>query len=198
MPIMWNDELIHEFKNEMIFDDVTMPINDEGEGMGCYCWRIRSFSCHCRIRSSAGRDSNVEARNYKMSKFAGKFQLVSSDDAFDDFLKACGVNMIMRKAGSFAKPLVEICSEDGESFSLKTTTTFKTTELKFKLGEEFDETRMDGSNCKTVVTLEDGKLVQKQSGDKEVTIIREVEGDTMKTICKVEDIVSTRVYNRCE
>ncbi|KAG8199273.1 hypothetical protein JTE90_003696 [Oedothorax gibbosus] len=132
-----------------------------------------------------------------MTELCGKFKLVSSEN-FDEFMKAMGVNMIMRKAGSFAKPLVEICSEDGESFSLKTTTTFKTTELKFKLGEEFDETRMDGSNCKTVVTLEDGKLVQKQSGDKEVTIIREVEGDTMKTICKVEDIVSTRVYNRCE
>ena len=34
----------------------------------------------------------------------------------------------------------------------------------------------------TVITLEDGKLVQKQSGDKEVTIIREVEGDQMKTV----------------
>ncbi|GBM30616.1 hypothetical protein AVEN_99132-1, partial [Araneus ventricosus] len=50
----------------------------------------------------------------------------------------------------------------------------------------------------TTITLEDGKLLQKQSGDKEVTIIREVEGDVMKTICKVDDIVSTRVYNRCE
>lgn len=53
----------------------------------------------------------------------------------------------MRKAGSLAKPVVEI-KQDGDYFIIKTTTTFKTSEIKFKLGEEFDETRMDGSSCK--------------------------------------------------
>lgn len=131
-----------------------------------------------------------------MAELCGKFKLVSSEN-FDDFMKAMGVNLVMRKIGATSKPVVEI-KQDGDEFSLKTCTTFKTTEIKFKLGEEFDETRLDGSECKSVITLEDGKLIQKQSGEKEVTIIREVEGDQMKTICKVNDIVSTRVYNRCE
>ncbi|XP_042907907.1 fatty acid-binding protein isoform X2 [Parasteatoda tepidariorum] len=131
-----------------------------------------------------------------MAELCGKFKLVSSEN-FDEFMKAMGVGLVMRKAGVMSKPVVEI-KQDGDQFILKTTTTFKTTELKFKLNEEFEETRMDGSVCKTTVVLEDGKLVQKQCGDKEVTIIREVEGDTMKTICKVDDIESTRVYNRCE
>ncbi|XP_055939652.1 fatty acid-binding protein-like isoform X2 [Argiope bruennichi] len=131
-----------------------------------------------------------------MAELCGKFKLVSSEN-FDEFMKAMGVNIVMRKAGSLSKPVVEL-KQDGDTFILKTTTTFKTSEIKFKLGEEFEETRMDGSTCKTIITLEDGKLVQKQSGDKEVTIIRELEGDQMKTICKVDDIVSTRLYNRCE
>lgn len=115
-----------------------------------------------------------------MAELCGKFKLVSSEN-FDEFMKAMGVNLVMRKAGSLAKPVVEI-KQDGDYFIIKTTTTFKTSEIKFKLDEEFDETRMDGSACKTVITIEDGKLVQKQSGDKEVTIIREVEGDQMKTV----------------
>lgn len=131
-----------------------------------------------------------------MAELCGKYKLVSSEN-FDEFMKAMGVNIVLRKAGALSKPVVEI-KQDGETYILKTTTTFKTSEIKFKLGEEFEETRMDGSMCKTTITLEDGKLIQKQSGDKEVTIIREVEGDQMKTICKVDDIESIRIYNRCE
>nr|ABX75508.1 fatty acid binding protein [Lycosa singoriensis] len=131
-----------------------------------------------------------------MAELCGKFKLVSSEN-FDAFMKAMGVNMVMRKAGALSKPVVEI-KQDGDYFILKTTTTFKTSEIKFKLDEEFEETRMDGSVCKTTITLEDGKLVQKQSGDKEVTIIREMDGEQMKTICKVDDIESVRVYNKCE
>lgn len=53
----------------------------------------------------------------------------------------------MRKAGALSKPVVEIKQEE-DYFILKTSTTFKTTEIKFKLDEEFEETRMDGSVCK--------------------------------------------------
>lgn len=49
----------------------------------------------------------------------------------------------MRKMGNAATPTVEITEEDG-TYTLKTTTTFKTTEVKFKLGEEFEETTADG------------------------------------------------------
>ncbi|KFM62498.1 Fatty acid-binding protein, brain, partial [Stegodyphus mimosarum] len=96
-----------------------------------------------------------------MDSIYGKYKLVSSDEHFDEFLKACGVNIVMRKAGLMSKPVVEI-KKEGDEFILKTTTTFKNSEIKFKLDEEFEETRMDGSNCKTIITLEDGKLVQRQ------------------------------------
>ena len=55
--------------------------------------------------------------------------------------------MVMRKMGNAATPTVEITLEDG-TYSLKTITTFKTTEIKFKLGEEFEETTADGRTVK--------------------------------------------------
>nr|KAB1091164.1 lipocalin/fatty-acid binding family protein [Acinetobacter baumannii] len=131
-----------------------------------------------------------------MSGPLGKFKLVSSEN-FDEFMKAQGVGMVMRKLGASSKPTVEI-TQDGDTWSIKTVTTFKTTEIKFKLGEEFEETRMDGSIVKTVVTLDGNKLVQKQFGDKEVIITRELEGDKLKVVCTVEDIVSTRIYDKTE
>lgn len=58
-----------------------------------------------------------------------------------------GVGLVMRKMGNAATPTVEITLEDG-TYTLKTITTFKTTEIKFKLGEEFEETTADGRNVK--------------------------------------------------
>lgn len=131
-----------------------------------------------------------------MADLQGKFKLSSSKN-FEEFMKALGVGMVMRKLGASSKPTVEI-TQDGDTWSIKTVTTFKTTEIKFKLGEEFEETRMDGSIVKTVVTLDGNKLVQKQFGDKEVIITRELEGDKLKVVCTVEDIVSTRIYDKTE
>ncbi|XP_023236635.1 fatty acid-binding protein-like isoform X1 [Centruroides sculpturatus] len=131
-----------------------------------------------------------------MSALLGKFKLVSSEN-FDEFMKATGVGMVMRKLGATSKPTVEI-SQDGDTWSIKTITTFKTSEIKFKLGEEFEETRMDGSVVKTVITLEDNKLIQKQFGDKEVVITRELDGEKLKVICTVDNIVSTRIYDKAE
>ena len=34
---------------------------------------------------------------------------------------------------------------------VKTVTTFKTTDIKFKLGQQFDEVTGDGRNCKVLV-----------------------------------------------
>lgn len=55
---------------------------------------------------------------------------------------------MMRKAAALQTPTVEIkIGEDGE-YLIKTVTTFKTSEMKFKLDEEFDDNRLDGVTVK--------------------------------------------------
>uniref|UniRef100_A0A3B3IN48 Lipocalin/cytosolic fatty-acid binding domain-containing protein n=1 Tax=Oryzias latipes TaxID=8090 RepID=A0A3B3IN48_ORYLA len=49
--------------------------------------------------------------------------------------------------------------------AMKAESTFKTTEIKFKLDEEFNETAVHGRNVKSTFTLENGKFVQKQNSD---------------------------------
>ena len=66
---------------------------------------------------------------------------------YDGGMFVSGVGMVMRKMGNAATPTVEITLEDG-TYTLKTVTTFKTTEIKFKLGEEFEETTADGRTVK--------------------------------------------------
>lgn len=46
-----------------------------------------------------------------------------------------------------SKPTVEI-KQEGDSFYIKTSTTVRTTEINFKIGEEFEEQTVDGRACK--------------------------------------------------
>lgn len=52
-----------------------------------------------------------------------------------------------RQVGNVTKPTVIISSE-GDKVVIRTQSTFKNTEISFKLGEEFDETTPDDRNCK--------------------------------------------------
>ena len=63
------------------------------------------------------------------------------------FLFSSGVNFVLRKVGNSITSYEEL-SKDGDDWQLKITSTFKNALLKFKLGEEFDETTMDGRQCK--------------------------------------------------
>jgi len=129
--------------------------------------------------------------------FAGKFKLKSSEN-FDEYMKAVGVGLVTRKMANAASPVQEIVIT-GDEWYIKTTTTFKTTEVRFKLGEEFEEVTGDGRNCKSVMTLDGSKLVHVQKDPaKESTIIREVNGNELTMILKVDDIVCTRVYDKID
>ena len=125
----------------------------------------------------------------------------------------------MRNLAKTSTPTVEI-TKDGDQYSLKTVTAIKTSEIKFELGKEFEEDRMDGKKVKTVVNAEGNKLIQTQFGDKEVKIVREFNDKELKVVCletkhslnsfylcfsmylsffkvcTVGPVVSTRVYNK--
>lgn len=58
-----------------------------------------------------------------------------------------GVGFATRQVGNVTKPTVIISSE-GDKVVIKTQSTFKNTEICFKLGEEFDEISPDDRNCK--------------------------------------------------
>jgi len=127
------------------------------------------------------------------SQFIGAWNLESSEN-FDAYMKAVGVGTIMAKLGSTAKPKLTISVAEDGTWTVKSETTFKTTKLEFKLGQEFDETTADDRKMKTTITLDGNKLIQEQKGDIPSTIVREVDGNKMTVICKAKDVVATRNY----
>ncbi|XP_044280387.1 fatty acid-binding protein, adipocyte-like [Varanus komodoensis] len=128
-------------------------------------------------------------------QFLGTWKLVSSDK-FDDYLKELDVGFATRKMASVAKPNVTFI-RNGDMITMKTESSLKNSEISFKLGEEFDETTADGRKVKSTVTLDNGSLNQVQKWDgKETTIKRRIEDGKLLVECCMNDVVSTRVYEK--
>lgn len=133
------------------------------------------------------------------SKFEGTWKLDSTEN-FDEYMKAIGVGYALRKMAALAKPSTFISKKDDE-WTIKTVATFKSTEIAFKLGQEFDETTGDGRKMKTTITLQDDgkKLIQAQQGEVPSTLIRELkDDDTIVMTLEAKGITCTRVYKRAD
>jgi len=130
----------------------------------------------------------------------GKFLLVKSD-MFEEYLYELGVGYVWRKLGASATPLTEF-TKNGDQWTIKTTTTFKTTEINFKLGETFEEYTADGRYCTSKITLEEEKMTmihKQQCGPSYVpenVIIREFTDKKMIMHLKAGNVKSIRVYDR--
>lgn len=66
------------------------------------------------------------------------------------FFCSTGVGFATRQVGNVTKPTIVISHED-DKVVVKTLSTFKNTEISFKLGEEFDETTADDRHVKVCV-----------------------------------------------
>ena len=137
-----------------------------------------------------------------MEAFKGKFKRTSAVN-YEEFLKALGVSWLLRKAATVSTPVTEISEDKGE-WTIRTSTTLKTIELKFKLGEEFDEVTADGRDVKGKVVFEDGKIitVQKAKHEKEKSTrsVREMNGTEeliyTLTVDGIDDMVCVQKFKR--
>ncbi|NWI22149.1 MYP2 protein, partial [Crypturellus soui] len=125
------------------------------------------------------------------NRFVGTWKLISSEN-FDDYMKELGVGLAARKLGGLARPDV-IISMKGDIVTIRTESTFKNTEISFKLGQQFDEITADDRKVK----VRKGSLVhvQKWNG-KETTIRRRLVDGKMVVECAMKGVVCTRIYER--
>ncbi|NP_001088795.1 fatty acid binding protein 7, brain L homeolog [Xenopus laevis] len=127
--------------------------------------------------------------------FCATWKLVDSQN-FDEYMKSLGVGFATRQVGNVTKPTV-IINQEGDKVVIRTQSTFKNTEISFKLGEEFDEATADDRNCKSTVALEGDKMVHVQKWDgKETKFVREIKDGKMIMTLTFGDIVSVRQYEK--
>lgn len=115
---------------------------------------------------------------------------------FDDYMRKLGVNFFLIGIGNLVSPTVELRKLPNDKYKLITESTFRNTVIEFKLGEEFDEETVDGRNVKSVMTLENNVLTQKQGGTPPSTIVREFNENEMVAKMSVYDVVATRKYRK--
>ncbi|XP_073682585.1 fatty acid binding protein 7, brain, a [Garra rufa] len=127
--------------------------------------------------------------------FCATWKLVDSQN-FDEYMKALGVGFATRQVGNVTKPTIVI-SHEGDKVVIKTLSTFKNTEISFKLGEEFDETTADDRHVKSTVTLEGDNLIHVQRwDDKETKFIREIKDGKMIMTLTFEGVQAVRSYEK--
>ena len=102
---------------------------------------------------------------------------------------------MLRNLAKTQTPTIDF-SADGDTITMKTTTTFKTETVSFKLGEEFPEKRVDGVVLQVTATLEDGVLVFHKKGDSPYTVTHTLTSDGMNIVYTHEGVSGTRYTKR--
>ncbi|UYV79422.1 hypothetical protein LAZ67_17002544 [Cordylochernes scorpioides] len=93
----------------------------------------------------------------------GKYKLESSDN-YDIFLKDTGIGFAVRQLIKNQRPNVEIY-HIGDMWTINTIMSFKTITSIFRLGEPFEEERLDGTKVQSIVEANGPRLVWTQNGD---------------------------------
>merc|ERR1711997_167754 len=130
-----------------------------------------------------------------MSEFAGKYTYESQEN-FEEYLKAAGFNMVMRKAFANSKPEIVFEVNDGKTFKIQTTTTFKTMNAEFTLDESY-ENDITGKKETYVTTLEGKKLITKVVNSGEVISTRELtDSGFIQTYFAKGGVTATRTFKK--
>nr|XP_055068239.1 retinoid-binding protein 7 isoform X2 [Misgurnus anguillicaudatus] len=93
----------------------------------------------------------------------------------------------------------KIIEQDGDSFTIKTLTTFRNYSCSFKIGEEFEEVTkgLDNRKCQTTVNWDNDKLVCVQKGEKKKRgWTHWIDGDNLYLEMKCEDQTCKQTYKR--
>ncbi|XP_034974939.1 retinoid-binding protein 7 [Zootoca vivipara] len=129
--------------------------------------------------------------------FSGTWNLVSSEN-FEGYMVALGIDFATRKIAKMLKPQ-KVFKQDGDSFSISTTSTFRSYLVEFRIGEEFEEDNkgLDNRKCKSVVNWDGDKIVCVQTGEKKNRgWTHWIEGDDLYLELRCEDKVSRQVFKR--
>uniref|UniRef100_A0A8C3AFU2 Cellular retinoic acid-binding protein 1 n=1 Tax=Cyclopterus lumpus TaxID=8103 RepID=A0A8C3AFU2_CYCLU len=132
-----------------------------------------------------------------MEAFVGKWDLKDSVK-FDEYMKKLGVGFATRQVGNLTKPTTLI-SVEGDVVTVENPEHHEEHRALLQLNEEFEETTADDRKVKSLVKVEDGKLVHTQKWDgKETSLVRSVDGNALTLTLTMEDVVSTRHYVKAE
>ncbi|XP_034969773.1 fatty acid-binding protein, intestinal [Zootoca vivipara] len=129
--------------------------------------------------------------------FDGTWKVEKSEN-YEKFMEAMGINLVKRKLGAHDN-LKIIIQQDGNKFTIKESSNFRTIEIVFNLKENFDYSLADGTELHGNWDIKDSQLVgtfNRKDNGKELKALREIVGDEMIQTYVYEGVTAKRIFKR--
>ncbi|NXF02273.1 FABPI protein, partial [Smithornis capensis] len=123
---------------------------------------------------------------------------IDRNENYEKFMEAMGVNMMKRKLGAHDNLKITI-QQDGNKFTVKEASNFRTIEIVFTLGDNFEYSLADGTELSGCWNLEGNKLVgtfTRKDNGKVLKAYREIVGDELVQTYVYEGVESKRIFKR--
>ncbi|NWT39279.1 fatty acid-binding protein, intestinal [Rissa tridactyla] len=123
---------------------------------------------------------------------------VEKNENYEKFMEVMGVNIMKRKLGAHDNLKITI-QQDGNKFTVKESSNFRTVDIEFNLGVNFEYSLADGTELTGAWNMEGNKLVgtfTRKDNGKVLTAYREIIGDELVQTYVYEGVEAKRIFKR--
>ncbi|XP_072108033.1 fatty acid-binding protein, intestinal [Mobula birostris] len=123
---------------------------------------------------------------------------VGRNENYEQFMEQLGVNVMKRKLAIHDNLKITI-HQDGNKFTVKESSNFRTKEIEFTLGESFEYSLADGTELQGSWNLEGDKLVGKftrKDNGKELLTHREIVGNELVQTYSYDGVDGKRFFKK--
>ncbi|XP_048189631.1 fatty acid-binding protein, intestinal [Perognathus longimembris pacificus] len=129
--------------------------------------------------------------------FDGSWKVDRSEN-YDKFMEKMGINMVKRKLAAHDNLKLTI-TQEGNKFTVKESSTFRSIEIVFELGVIFNYSLADGTELTGSWTIEGNKLIgnfKRVDNEKELYTVREIMGSELVQTYKYEGVEAKRIFKK--
>ncbi|XP_027453317.1 fatty acid-binding protein, intestinal [Zalophus californianus] len=123
---------------------------------------------------------------------------IDRNENYDKFMEKMGVNMVKRKLAAHDNLKLTI-TQEGNKFTVKESSSFRTIEIVFELGVTFNYSLADGTELSGTWNLEGNKLVGKfrrVDNGNELNAIREIIAGELVQTYTYEGVKAQRIFKK--
>ncbi|NXN09616.1 FABPI protein, partial [Indicator maculatus] len=123
---------------------------------------------------------------------------IDRNENYEKIMEAMGVNVMKRKLGLHDNLKMTI-QQDGDKFIIKESSNFRTLDIEFTLGVNFDYSLADGTEVSGSWNIEGNKLVgsfTRKDNGKVLQVCREIVGDELVQTSVYEGVEAKRIFKR--
>ncbi|XP_055496514.1 fatty acid-binding protein, intestinal [Leucoraja erinacea] len=123
---------------------------------------------------------------------------VDRNENYEQFMEQMGVNVMKRKIALHDNLKITI-HQDGQNFTIKESSAFRTKDIEFTLGVSFEYSLADGTEVQGSWTIDGAKLVGKftrKDNNKELLTHREIVGNELVQTYSYDGVDAKRFYKK--